>query len=239
MLQIISSACTDFTLACQLVELIDAAWHKVEEDEKLTLAATSLFFADKHSWIHALQSAHFGPLVGTLPQTLESAAGKVYSTCAAVYLSRILRKGPDKSALESLTRPSRSSQHSHPRLGFRQYSKPLDMPKGCSIHAPISVSTETKRTNARTAHPDGLDREEQALLHICERAATVSNHFPFLEEQRPQLANFHFSDLTLFEKQNMRTSFSAWKARTKVNFSFGSFLRRPGARGMVMLLMPR
>ena len=65
-LQIISSACLDFALACQLVELIDAAWHKVEEQEKLTLAAISLFFADKHSWLHALQSVHKGPLLGTL-----------------------------------------------------------------------------------------------------------------------------------------------------------------------------
>ena len=93
-LQIISSACTSFTLACQLVELIDAAWHKVEEQEKLTLAAISLFFADKHSWLHALQSVHNGSLLGALPQTLESAACKVYSTCAAVYLSRTLRAGP-------------------------------------------------------------------------------------------------------------------------------------------------
>ena len=113
-LQIISSACTDFTLACQLVELIDAAWHKVEETEKLTLAAISLFFADKHSWLHALQSTQVGRLLGTLPHTLESAADKVYSTCAAVHFSRTLRAGPDISAFESLTRPSTSSQDSHP-----------------------------------------------------------------------------------------------------------------------------
>ena len=118
-LHILSSVCPDFTSACQLVELIDAAWHKVEEEETLTLAAISLFFADKNSWLHALQSVHKGPLLETLSRTLESAPCKIYSTCAAVYLSRSLRAGPDRSTVESLTRSAASSHHSQPRLGFR------------------------------------------------------------------------------------------------------------------------
>ena len=44
-------------------------------------------------------------------------------------------------------------------------------------HAPISVSTEKLRNNARTADPNGLGQEEQALLDICERAASASKHF--------------------------------------------------------------
>ena len=106
----------------------------------------SLFFADKNTWILALECVHKGDLTDTLPRTRETAASKVYSTCAAVYLSRSLRAGPDKATVTSLTQGPLPAPHSQPRLGLRQDSTPLDMMKGCRSNAPIYVSTENRST---------------------------------------------------------------------------------------------
>ena len=103
-LGIISAACPEFEQACQLVELIDAAWHKVEEEEKLSRSSVSLFFTDKSSWISALNDVHNGDETTIMPRTLETAAGKVYSTCATAYLNRSLRTAPDKDTVTSLVK---------------------------------------------------------------------------------------------------------------------------------------
>ena len=76
-LDIISAACPEFEQARQLVELIDAAWHKVVEEEKLSLSSVSPFFTDKSTCIFALSDVHNGDETNFMPRTLTTEAERL------------------------------------------------------------------------------------------------------------------------------------------------------------------